>query len=398
MPQAPPLPCTSAATLRIGWDLPLPPLGAAGTAAIPAEAPARARTTPVGAMPPMPIVIGVDDSLAAKLAIEYVGTRLLSKGTEVLLAEVADAGAAAALRTHVGFSMLETGADVARHRRAIEAAETSRVLSGAAHVLHAAAGAAAPEDLAVRKLLLPRAAAGPGAALVQLAAAEGASLLVVGSRGVGPLQSAALSLVGLGSTSAYCLHHSPCPVAVLHGQSLASWQGLEPQELQQASQVVVVAVDESRAAQGALRWALEHGVVRPQDQLQIICVTPPLPVPVEEAPLAAWGLAAPATEHARSLLRGAAETARQHQVGKDRLVTRELQALGGASGPAASIVRYAVVEQAGAVVLGARGMGALRRAVAQAIGLGSVSDYVVRHQHSCPVIVVPERGAAATAL
>ena len=28
------------------------------------------------------------------------------------------------------------------------------------------------------------------------------------------------------------------------------------------------------------RWALEHGVVRPQDQLQIICVTPPLPVPV----------------------------------------------------------------------------------------------------------------------
>eukprot|EP00887_Chlorella_sp_A99_P003589 scaffold7.g3589.t1 len=251
----------------------------------------------------MPIVIGVDDSLAAKLAIEYVGTRLLSKGTEVLLAEVADAGAAAALRTHVGFSMLETGADVARHRRAIEAAETSRVLSGAAHVLHAAAGAAAPEDLAVRKLLLPRAAAGPGAALVQLAAAEGASLLVVGSRGVGPLQSAALSL---------------------------------------ASQVVVVAVDESRAAQGALRWALEHGVVRPQDQLQIICVTPPLPVPV----------------------------------GKDRLVTRELQALGGASGTAASIVR----------------------AVAQAIGLGSVSDYVVRHQHSCPVIVVPERGAAATAL
>ncbi len=48
----------------------------------------------------------------------------------------------------------------------------------------------------------------PAEALLE--AAEGADLLVVGSRGRGGLGS-----LLLGSTSAHCVHHAPCPVVVV---------------------------------------------------------------------------------------------------------------------------------------------------------------------------------------
>ncbi len=49
---------------------------------------------------------------------------------------------------------------------------------------------------------------------VLVAAAEGADLLVVGSRGHGGLAEALL-----GSVGQYCTHHSPCPVVVIRGKS-----------------------------------------------------------------------------------------------------------------------------------------------------------------------------------
>lgn len=47
---------------------------------------------------------------------------------------------------------------------------------------------------------------------VLLAAAEGADLLVVGSRGHGELAEALL-----GSVSQHCVHHASCPVVVIRG-------------------------------------------------------------------------------------------------------------------------------------------------------------------------------------
>lgn len=49
-------------------------------------------------------------------------------------------------------------------------------------------------------------------AQVLLAAADGADLLVVGSRGHGELAEALL-----GSVSQHCVHHGPCPVVVIRG-------------------------------------------------------------------------------------------------------------------------------------------------------------------------------------
>jgi nucleotide-binding universal stress UspA family protein len=50
-------------------------------------------------------------------------------------------------------------------------------------------------------------------ARVLLAAAEGADLLVVGSRGHGGFAEALL-----GSVSQHCVHHAQCPVVVIRGQ------------------------------------------------------------------------------------------------------------------------------------------------------------------------------------
>jgi nucleotide-binding universal stress UspA family protein len=45
-------------------------------------------------------------------------------------------------------------------------------------------------------------------------AAEGADLLVLGSRGHGGLAEALL-----GSVGQYCVHHAPCPVVIMRGKS-----------------------------------------------------------------------------------------------------------------------------------------------------------------------------------
>ena len=51
------------------------------------------------------------------------------------------------------------------------------------------------------------------AAQVLLDAAQGAELLVLGSRGHGGLAEALL-----GSVGQYCVHHAPCPVVVMRGK------------------------------------------------------------------------------------------------------------------------------------------------------------------------------------
>ncbi len=50
------------------------------------------------------------------------------------------------------------------------------------------------------------------AAQVLLEAADGADLLVVGSRGHGGFAEALL-----GSVSQHCVHHAPCPVVIVRG-------------------------------------------------------------------------------------------------------------------------------------------------------------------------------------
>ena len=133
----------------------------------------------------------------------------------------------------------ETGAEVAQHRRAVEQTECSQCLQEAVRVLQATSAAAAP-GLDPRKALLPLEGSSPGEALVRCAEREGAAVLVVGSSGRGALQSAALSLVGLGSVSSYCLHHAPCPVAVVRDRQQQQQQQQQRQDQGQPPPVSTV--------------------------------------------------------------------------------------------------------------------------------------------------------------
>ncbi|GAB1604602.1 uncharacterized protein LOC115222663 [Argonauta hians] len=49
----------------------------------------------------------------------------------------------------------------------------------------------------------------PGEAIIKVVKTEGATILILGSRGIGKVQRAIL-----GSVSDYCVHHSPVPVLV----------------------------------------------------------------------------------------------------------------------------------------------------------------------------------------
>ncbi|HUZ10561.1 MAG TPA: universal stress protein [Acidimicrobiales bacterium] len=65
-------------------------------------------------------------------------------------------------------------------------------------------------------------------ALSLLEASVGASMLVVGSRGLGGVKGALL-----GSVSQSCLHHAPCPVAIVHPKVTVYAQGPGPLSLEE---------------------------------------------------------------------------------------------------------------------------------------------------------------------
>lgn len=138
-----------------------------------------------------PIVVGVDGSPASRAALRWAVAEADRRGCSV----------DAVLAWQGGYGMVigAVPADVMfQMSPERDRASWQRVLDDA--VAEVSAGGE------VRTLLVPQDA---GPALVEVSA--NAALLVVGSRGAGPLRGALL-----GSVSAYCLRHAPCPVVVLH--------------------------------------------------------------------------------------------------------------------------------------------------------------------------------------
>lgn len=274
-----------------------------------------------------------------------------------------------------------------------------------AHVLPAAGGAS---GVAASIAEFVRARHGGG----DKSGGTGVALCVLGSRGLGAARAALMGALGLGSVSDYALRHCPAPVAIVRGSSAS------PAATTQ-KRVVVVAVDESPGSSAALSYAAERGLLSNGASVRIVCSAVPVPFPALDETAAAAALEArswqDANEQAQAL---AKEVAERHAATARTLLLRQLRSRvdedggniiatataedeaaldvtavalkGGGGGPAdagAALCSYAAAENASLVVVGSRGMGALRAAVAGLVGLGSVSLYASHHA-PCPVVVV----------
>jgi nucleotide-binding universal stress UspA family protein len=188
--------------------------------------------------------------------------------------------------------------------------------------------------------------------------AEGAHLLVVGSRGRGSVAS-----LLLGSVSVDVSAHAPCPVVVVRPENDRARFGPFVGR-------VVVGVDGSDASMAALDFAFE------------LASTELKPLAVVHA----WGAAG--VYHDLMSYEVRLETAEEHELQvaesiagysekyPDVMVTQHQ----AEEDPSRTLVTAS--EDADTLVVGSRGRGDAR-----AVVFGSVSRYVVEHAH-CPVIVV----------
>lgn len=171
------------------------------------------------------VVVGIDDSAASHRALDRALDEGASSGRPVL-----------ALHVHPPFVPLQGVPGYVY----LEPAPRATALRDARHLLAAglrrrtsevpvSARADAAEGIAGRELVTAAAAAG---------------LLVVGGRGRGALAGALL-----GSTTAFVLHHAPCPVMVVPAGGAGTASAARFRR-------VVVGLDGSASARSALLWGL----------------------------------------------------------------------------------------------------------------------------------------------
>jgi nucleotide-binding universal stress UspA family protein len=210
--------------------------------------------------------------------------------------------------------------------------------------------------------------------IVDLAEELGAHLTVMGSRGRG-----GISRLLMGSVSDSVVRHAHCSVLVVRGDG----HGEEGQAFLPGK--ILLAFDGSKASSEAARAATEIATAT-DSELHVVYVLQPERYEPHLGPemWEGWEVGFErAKRHAHSWLEGKAE---RMQVEGTKTVEAHL-VLGR---PDAGIVWLAEELDAGLVVVGSRGLGAIKRAL-----IGSVSDSVVRHAH-CPVLVMRPREAVGS--
>jgi nucleotide-binding universal stress UspA family protein len=200
----------------------------------------------------------------------------------------------------------------------------------------------------------------PDAEIVRLAEEIGAGLVVLGSRGLGPIRRALV-----GSVSSSVVRHAHCSVLVVRdGQ-----HGL--------AGPIVLAVDGSEESKLATEAAAEISAAT-GSPVHVVYVMP------TESRL--YGHHSYPEDVKKSLLEEAKTEARKFLDGRAEGMRSSggdvAQTYLGTGRPDEEIVELAEEIDAGLVVVGSRGLGGVRRAL-----MGSVSDSVVRHAH-CTVLVV----------
>lgn len=201
----------------------------------------------------------------------------------------------------------------------------------------------------------------------EIAEQEDAELIVLGSRGHGPVRAALQ-----GSVSAGVAANAPCPVVVVSA-------GLPVRETADET-TIVCGLDDSEGARAALRVAgMLSGWL--DARLVLTHVVPPPHVPgAPTMPGAREQLREVELERGEALLAALADEARLETYA-------ELRAVLGP--PAPGLAEFAAQERAYLVVVGCRGRSPLKAAL-----LGSVSQELIRLA-PCPVVVVPPALARA---
>lgn len=204
----------------------------------------------------------------------------------------------------------------------------------------------------------------PRTALVAFAETHATDLIVLGARGLG-----AVAAFLLGSVSLGVARDAPCPVLVCKGS---------PRPIE----TVTVGLDGSDQAREALAWTARLPFEKVS--VRLVAVVEPIRYPATAPEIISAQLLAAMEEYEaerRAELQAVVSAAAVEVQGSVAAV--ETDTLAG--GAADMLVRDVDAHGTDLLVVGARGQGALRRAL-----LGSVSESVLRHA-SCPVLVVRRR-------
>ena len=199
----------------------------------------------------------------------------------------------------------------------------------------------------------------PDTEIVRVAEEVGVGLVVLGSRGLGPVRRAVM-----GSVSLSVVHHSHCSVLVVRED--ADLPGR-----------ILLAVDGSEQARSAAASAAEISASTGSG-LHIVFV-----MPTAEHLYGHHLYSRELKQSVREQAEGEVKAFLDEQVGWIEAHGGKVEDTHMAVGrPDAEIVKLAEELVAGLTVVGSRGLGGVRRAL-----VGSVSDSVVRHAHG-PVLVV----------
>lgn len=246
-------------------------------------------------------------------------------------------------------------------------------------------------------------------AILSFAEKERPDLLIVGSRGLGAFKRSVMGLIGLGSTSEALVHRLEVPVGVVRADSdteagapSASASATSPTAASPPRKIVLT-VEGSEHSVQALKFACR--LLQPADELHIVSVALPVPLPFVDDPLLAPAMdlqteqwsdeRARSAQDAERVCREFIDMAVSFGVPKSQIFFKGLVPEGGASDVAGSIVHYAAANRASVVVCGSRGLGSLSRTLLDLVGLGSVSSYLTHHMQTTPVIVVKHPKLAA---
>lgn len=205
----------------------------------------------------------------------------------------------------------------------------------------------------------------PRETIVRVADEWAADLVVVGARGLSGVKEFVL-----GGVSSAVVRWAPCPVLVVKGRR-------EPLAR------VIVAVDGSPDAMTAARFFAALSL-EPRTAVRLLAVVEPPAVPYSAMTMRVReveGMLSDLERERRTVMAGA--LGRLEGEFRNRVRTLEQSVVLGR--PADVIVSEAEHPDVGLVVVGARGLGPLKRLL-----LGSVSEQVL-HRVDCPVLVVKRR-------